>query len=422
MKIVMKILFIVPYVPNLIRVRPYNLIRHLAQRGHEVSVLTLHSDEGERADVQELRACCHDVRSFALSRSQTLLNVLGALPQRTPLQAAYCWQPAMGKEIDRLFRGRNGRAVFDVVHVEHLRGAVYALHVKGMAPGGNRTIVPPVVWDSVDCISLLFQQAAQKSRSQAGRWMARLELGRTRRYEAWLAQQFDHVLITSAEDRAALLQLRGNGSTAPPVSVLGNGVALDYFTPQAGARQPREIVISGKMSYHANVTMALYLVDEIMPLVWARCPDVRVTIVGKDPPPAVLALAQHPQVTVTGTVPDVRPYLQRATVAAAPVSYAAGVQNKVLEAMACGTPVVATAQATSSLQAVPGRDFLLANGASQFAEQILALIDDPAKCKAVGKAGQQYVNKYHNWGAVAARLESIYRQVIEQRDEHCGND
>jgi sugar transferase (PEP-CTERM/EpsH1 system associated) len=418
----MKILFIVPYVPNLIRVRPYNLIRHLAQRGHEVSVLTLHGDEREQGDVQQLSASCHDVTSFALSRSRSLLNVLGALPQRMPLQAAYCWQPALGNEITRLFAGENGSAHFDVVHVEHLRGAVYALHVKEMAAVNNRTKVPPVVWDSVDCISLLFQQTAEKSRSQSGRWMARLELGRTRRYEAWLARQFDHVLITSPEDRAALLALRGNGAAAPPISVLGNGVALDYFSPGPEEREPQEIVISGKMSYHANVTMALYLVQEIMPLVWARRPGVRVTIVGKDPPQSVLALAEHPQVTVTGTVPDLRPYLQRATVAAAPVSYAAGVQNKVLEAMACGAPVVATEQATSSLQAVPGRDFLLANSASQFAQQILTLIEDPEKCKAVGKAGRQYVNKYHNWGAVAAQLETIYRQVIERRDEHRGNN
>ena len=120
------------------------------------------------------------------------------------------------------------------------------------------------------------------------------------------------------------------------ITVLPNGVDLDYFCPSPEPRRPATVVISGKMSYHANVTAALHLVEGIMPLVWRERPGVKVTIVGANPPRPIRQLAQRfpGQVEVTGTVPDVRPYLRRASLAAAPVPYGAGIQNKVLEAMA----------------------------------------------------------------------------------------
>ncbi|MDH7487867.1 MAG: glycosyltransferase, partial [Anaerolineae bacterium] len=183
------------------------------------------------------------------------------------------------------------------------------------------------------------------------RMLTAFELGRTRRYESWLPSQFDHTLVTSRIDRDALLALVGNGAErVRKISVLPNGVDLGYFVPDESL--PREndtLVVSGKMSYHANVTMVLDLVDKIMPHIWAVKPEVKLWIVGKDPTPEIKSLNQKNGITVTGTVDDIRPYLQRATLAVTPISYGVGIQNKVLEAMACGTPVVSTPQAVSTL-------------------------------------------------------------------------
>jgi glycosyltransferase involved in cell wall biosynthesis len=200
--------------------------------------------------------------------------------------------------------------------------------------------------------------------------------------------------------------------------VLGNGVDVEYFRPaEDNARKPATIVVSGKMSYHANVTMALFLVREIMPIVWARRPDAKITIVGKDPAPEVRALAQHPAITVTGTVDDLRPYVQHATMAAVPVTYGAGIQNKVLEAMACATPVIATPQAVVALAAVPEQDLLVAPDANGVAQAILTLLADPAKQRAIGAAGRTYVETHHNWRNIAAQLEEIYHGIVNPTHE-----
>jgi len=167
------------------------------------------------------------------------------------------------------------------------------------------------------------------------------------------------------------------------------------------------------MSYHANVTAALHLVREIMPQVWAHDPAVRVQLVGKDPPAEVRALADTASapanaVTVTGAVSTMRPYLSQATIAVAPVLYGAGIQNKVLEAMACGTPVIASLAAASGLQAERGRDLIVADDASAFATAILSLLAQPERRAQMGQAGRSYVERVHAWDAVGAQLERYY--------------
>ena len=127
---------------------------------------------------------------------------------------------------------------------------------------------------------------------------------------------------------------------------------------------------------------------------------------------------EHPEpgrrVTVTGTVPDLRPYLRRAALAVAPMPYGAGIQNKVLEAMACATPVVASAQAGLALQARDGRDLVLAEGAEAFARAVLDLLAGEARRASLGRAGRRYVEEYHDWAAVGGRLVSIYDELVAQ--------
>lgn len=406
----MNIMFIVPYVPNLIRIRPFNLVRGLAKAGHKITVCTLWSEESERADIAQLEDEGIEVYALSLTRWNTLRNCIAALPSRTPLQAAYCWQPEMARLLGRIVS--NGKKPFDVIHVEHLRGARYGIYIKDHHPD------LPVVWDSVDCISYLFRQAAGHSKSLFGRLVTLLELKKTRDFEGWLPSRFDHVLMTSAIDKEALLALSPNTGQFPPVSVLPNGVDTKYFHPDESViREPSTLILSGKMSYHANVTMALYFVNEVLPLIWSRQPRVRLIIVGKDPPAKVRTLGNHPQINVTGTVDNMRPYLQRATVAVVPLVYGAGVQNKVLEAMACATPVVATPGAVAALNVVPERDLLIGRDAQEFAAQVIKLIESPIYQRRIGDAGRKFVERYHDWKLIIARLEGIYHEVINHKSK-----
>jgi sugar transferase (PEP-CTERM/EpsH1 system associated) len=399
------ILFVVPYVPSLVRTRSYNLIRHLSARGHRVTTLTIWSNDRERGEAEELKKHCHDVHAVRLPAWRSLRNCVSALAGSDPLQAAYSWSSEVLARMAAL------QPHADVVHVEHLRGARYAIAANEHASG------VPVVWDSVDCISYLFAQSVTRRRDRIGRVINHLELLRTRRYEGWMCRQLDHVLITSDADKKAITALAQDQHAAQSITVLPNGVDTGYFTPTDERRQPHTLVFSGKMSYHANVAAAAYLIGEIMPRVWTRLPDVQLQIVGKDPARSLRTLAaRYPsRVTVTGTVSDLRPFLRQATAAVIPLVYGAGSQFKVLEAMACATPVVASPKAVSALHAQPGRDVLVGDGPEAFAKAVIELLADPQKQREMGEAGRRYVDAHHRWDAIAARLEAVYEDAIAAR-------
>ena len=408
-----RILFIVPYMPNVIRTRPYNLIRALAGEGHAITVLTLVQDDAEVADAEALRAEGIRVITRPLSRAHSLMNSAMAPARREPLQAAYCWQSSLAADLSALLRDET----FDVVHVEHLRGSRYGILARSTLAAAGRTT--PVVWDSVDCISHLFRQASAYGTRWLNRMIARVELPGTERFEGRILKHFDMVLTTSPVDRMELIRLaRQQNSAAPSVNVLPNGVDLDTFKPDlAVERDPATLVLSGKMSYHANVAMAVHLAQEIMPIVWAERPDTRLQIVGKAPTADVRSLAKDPRIIVTGEVPQIQPYLSRATIAVAPIVYSAGIQNKILEAMACATPVVTTSSAMQGLAAEPGRHLLVGEDKHQVAEAIIGLINDPVRREEMGQAGRYFVEENHNWCSIAGQLSRHYEDLMTYRSE-----
>lgn len=429
----MRILFISPYIPTPIRTRPYNFIRALARRGHEITLLALRAPGDPAAPPDEIVRACWRWEALPLPRERILWNILWALPRDYPLQAAYSHSPQMVRLIRQVVAESDGggRAAvdhpspairrpssFDVVHIEHLRGVALGAAVEGV----------PKVYDAVDCISLLFERARRQAPSWRHRLMAGIDLGRTRRFEGRIVGEMDGVLVSSPEDRDALAKLCPP-QFAPRIHLLPNGVDLEYFDPNgswsneqgSGSISPAPplscspaVVFSGKMSYHANVAAALDLALTIMPRVWEACPDVHLTIAGKDPPASLKALERDPRIHVTGTLPDLRLVLAGAAVVACPLRYGAGIQNKVLEAMALARPVVASPQAMAALNAVPGRDLLLGNDPAGFAQQVIRLLNDPDLRRTIGQAGRRYVEEHHRWDDLAGRLEQIYRSALNR--------
>lgn len=392
----MRILFVSPYIPSLVRVRPYNILKALVKRGHQVTLLALRppGDEGEA--LSQIQDWCEQVHIVPHSRNQTLLNGLRALPTNSPIQAAYSRSPLFAQTAAELLRQNQ----YDVAHVEHLRGAILADSLGTM----------PVVFDSVDSISLLFAKVLQDAPSLKSRLMATLDLGRTRRFEGQLTTRFKEVTVTSEADRKALIDL---GCAGDHITVVPNGVDLEYFQPMAVPRHPKRLVFTGKMSYHANIAAVDDLVHKIMPIVWKQEPDAELYIVGKDPSPAVQALAEIPRVTVTGSVPDMRPYLAEASIALSTVRYGVGIQNKVLEAMAMSTPVVCSPQANSALKTHNGVNILVGETHEDVAHHIIDLLASPEKRQQIGEEGRSYVEKFQTWDHAASVLETLYRNVMK---------
>jgi len=218
---------------------------------------------------------------------------------------------------------------------------------------------------------------------------------------------FDEVAVTSPEDAAVL---QGMAPTAP-IAVIPNGVDLDYFRPINGPREEKTLVFSGKMSYHANVTGILHFVEQVFPLVRAAVPEVRLRIAGSQPPPVVQALANDPAIEVTGQLPDLRPAIGSATAAICPVIVKVGVQNKILEAMAMGVPVIASRQGAVGLEARPGEELLVGADPAEFARHTIAVLTDASLRTRLTAAGRRYVERTHRWDVMADNFEVLYRRA-----------
>jgi glycosyltransferase involved in cell wall biosynthesis len=386
----MRVLFVSPYIPSRIRVRPYQWIRSLAKAGHSIHLVTLSPPEDRWAPTAELKELCEAVEVYELSRARTLKNMMFALPGSLPLQAAYSHHPDAERRLGELA----GSGRFEVMHIEHLRASALAWNVTGI----------PRVFDAVDSIAHLFAQASQSAPQFSQRFAARLEVERTRRFEHLAVLQFDRTVVTSEIDAQAFRVAAG----AAKVCIVPNGVDLEYFQPSSAAVDRATVLFSGKMSYHANAATALHLVRHVMPLIWAEESDARLVIAGKDPPPFVRALQQDSRIVVTGFVDDLRPFFRAATLVAAPLVYGAGIQNKVLEAMASAVPVVTTEQVAQALKAVPGTEFLVARDDREFAKEAVRLIRQPGIRRGIALAGRQYVEREHDWTEMSRRLARVY--------------
>ncbi len=379
----LRILYIGANPPSPIAVRPWLFLGALASR-HEIDLITL----GARPETLQLWPAARGFSTRPLDRIRALRHA----PDRAfPLQAMAVESRTMAEAI----RQAVDNGGYDVVHVEHAR----ALHLV------PRELWPTVLFDAVDCLHELFRQAAP-FQSRGMRRVFLIEAARLARFETRAMRETRKVLVASRRDATGLQRL----DPSTPISVLHNPVDLKRFKP-ALERARETVVFTGKMSYHANRVAACWLIDEIWPLVQRRHPHARLLIAGARPPASLLK-RQRPGVQVTGYVPDLGKVIAAAGVAVAPLRYAVGIQNKVLEAMACAIPVVTTSAAVGDLGFEEGGHGFVADDARTFAERICWLLDDSRTAGDMGEAGRAYVERHHAVDRLAGELEQHYRDLI----------
>ena len=228
----------------------------------------------------------------------------------------------------------------------------------------------------------------------------RREAGSLLRYERAMAQRFDHVTLVSPAEMALFRRLAPESHDK--VSSFSNGTDAEYFSPQDALPNPFPpgqiaIVFTGAMDYWPNIDAVLWFSHEVLPPLLRAFPKLQFHIVGARPDKRVLALQQSPAVQVSGTVPDIRPYLQHAHVAVAPLRIARGIQNKVLEAMAMQKAAVVTPQALEGISARPGQDLLLARNAAEFTRHIGQLLNSPELARTVGISARARILSDYRW-------------------------
>ncbi|HDP69228.1 MAG TPA: glycosyltransferase [Actinobacteria bacterium] len=391
----MKILYILPYVPSPIRVRPYNFIKSLSKR-NEVAVLSLVTGEEELKDAQNLRNLCSEIELIPQDRIRSYLNCIKALPTSTPLSVAYCHSPRLIMKSREMCK----RLKPDVIHVEFIRAAYVADHLP---------VNIPRIIDGVDSRVGYLKQIIKINPNPWSKILSFEELYKMKRYEPKIYSKYDKVIMISEKDRAATEKLNPNLK----VEVISNGIDTEYFKPLEIEREPETIVFSGKMSYYPNAEAVLYFYKEILPLIRKKRPRCKFVIVGKNPPKKVRALNADPSITVTDYVEDIRPYLAKVTVAVVPLRIGVGVQNKILEAMAMETPVVATPLAHGNLDAISGNDLLIADTPNKFAENVLTFFKNKDFANKIGKSGREYIDEHHSWEKETKKLEKVYKETLQ---------
>lgn len=373
--------------------RHYYFLRELG-RNHDITLLTLTKAPVPAAVLDELRshaARVHviDAARAARSHAPPLLRAAAGIARkaRNGMRESRAVRD-MRKTFLRLLREEQ----FDVV-------VLHGHNIFRVIDGWSDL---PIVIDACDATSMLIrgrlQYAAAPTRPL--HWLRYLH---TRRIERRMLRATPHVSFISCRDREAA---PGPASTAV---VIPNAVDLDYWTRTSRAPEPDTLIFHGAMDYRPNVDAALQLIRKIMPRMRAVIPAVRLVIAGRDPAAELVdAGASAPGVVVTGRVEDVRPFLARACVYAAPLRFGAGQQNKLLEAMAMQVPIVTTSNGASGLRVGPADPpVITAERVEAFTDAVLRLLEDPAERLRLGIAGRSYIAEYFNVARSVRLLEDM---------------
>ena len=384
-----------PYPPSGgARVRAFHSLRHLAAR-NSVTVAAPVRDQGEVAAAEALAGLGHRVLTAPLGRGRALVQAAWRAGTARPASTGYFHAPGLARQVRDLLR----RERVDLIVVHCSAVGPYVAEIAGI----------PKVLDFVDmdsCKWADYSRVTGLPHRLVHAWEART----LRRTEARLARAFDLSLVATEAEARSLSEIAG----PVPHAVVRNGVDLDYFHPGGGAPEPERLCFLGRMDYFPNVQAMVDFCREVLPRVQAARPGVRLSIVGAEPTPAVRALARLPGVEVTGSVADVRPYVWRSAVSVAPLKLARGTQNKVLEAMALGVPVVASTLAARGVDATPGTHLLRADAPAETARAILDLLDAPDARTRLAGAARAHLDARYAWPSALADLDTALLGLLSR--------
>jgi sugar transferase (PEP-CTERM/EpsH1 system associated) len=388
-----KVLAILPRFPHPIdkgdKLRAFHQLRELS-RNHEIYLFALCEQEVTQDDLDAVSVFCKQIELFRLNRLRIFWRLFRHIFSKLPLQTAY------------YFDDRAARCLFefsekiqpDVAYFQLVRCAEYV--------------------DSVKCPSVLdFQDAMSENMKLRARkesfWLRPvfgMESKRLKRYEVLCSQRFQGLTIISEKDKSLLPE-----EAAKKCRVVKNGIDVSFYQTSYPDAVSSDIVFVGAMSYLPNVDAAEYLVYDILPRLASAQLFPKVRIVGADPSPRVLKLASA-QVQITGRVEDTRPYYRGAKMLVAPMFISTGVQNKILEAMSMGIPVITTPEAASALNGGDSLPLLTASDPVEFAAHITYILENPRKAELLAADALPFVRRLFSWESSAMELEKVLKSVL----------
>lgn len=386
----MKILFVanrVPFPPfRGDKLKIFHLATQLKKRGHDLHLITIAESKEDLAYAKNLEEIFTKLDIHHLPKFKSLFNVFWGLISGKPLQVAYFNSNKFNEKLkETLEQGQ-----FDAIHVQHIRmGAHFENLPKSLA-----------VLDLPDAFSLYWKRRMAQEKRFLHKWWNKLEYKRLLKYEKSMLPLFHLNLVCSEEDQKYLIE-----NTGANIQILPNGVDTKTFGKKENVEMVNNrILFTGNMDYEPNIDAVNYFVKDIFPEILAVVPQAEFVIAGQRPDARVLSLASE-KVKITGFVEDISVEYAKAHIVVAPLRFGAGTQNKVLEALSVGVPVVCTQVGFKGLDIENGEGALLCNDATEFAQQCIQLLTSQNYHQSIASKGSEKIRTKFSWEAIAVRLE-----------------
>ena len=403
----MKLLILTPQFPwpphQGTTLRNFNLLKGLSQN-HEVHLFSIlaSGDDPDAGPVRELAASI-TVASQPLRSSGDRLRDL--VMTSDPDMARRLWSPDIARRLTELTLELRP----DILQIEGIEMAPYffALRRAGVAYGR-------AIYDAHNAETLLQQRAALADARRPKRWPAAIysaiQTAKLHRYEGDLLRAVDGAAAVSEPDARYLHGM----APGTPIEIVTNGVDLAYYQtddifPRVFSASGPNLVFTGKMDFRPNVDAVLWFADEVLPRLRALDVIAHFWVVGRNPHPRLDALAHRKDVTVTGGVPDVRPYILQADVYVVPLLAGGGTRFKILEALALAKPVVSTRLGADGIPVQDGVHLIFADDPAAFAARVQQLLADQEQAAAMGQRGRAFIQEHFSWDAIVPRLERLYQ-------------
>jgi glycosyltransferase involved in cell wall biosynthesis len=384
-------------------VRSLQIVSALCRR-HRVTLVTTHGPEDDPQGLAQRLPDCHRVISIPYDVPKRKSSSFPAAVARSWFSSypVDLWKWRV-EEVHRQVQQIAAKDQVDLIVSDFLFAAA------NVPLGG----AAPVVLFEHNVEYLIWQRLSMLEKNPLKKLLFEIEWRKLRDKEREACRAADLTIAVSEEDRHRLSALAPGAATG----AIPTGVDTSYFAPAGRAETPGRLVFSGSMDWHPNEDAVIHFGEEILPRIRGRVADASFAIVGRNPTPKLRAAAARLGMTVTGTVDDVRPYLDEASVYVVPLRAGSGTRMKIFEALAMAKAVVSTTVGAEGLALTDRREFLAADSPDEFADAVVRLLHDHAQRRALGAAGRARVVERYSWDEVARRFVALFEKIVPENDE-----
>ena len=392
-----RVLFIAPRIPFPLmqgdRIVCYHRLQSLSTK-YAITLVTFYQSQAELENIKSISDFCEAIHPIYLPKWKSLLNCMTCLfTQNTPFQAAYYKSKQLQLKLDEL----TSRQDFDLVHYFLLRVADYQVpkHI-------------PKVIDLIDSMQLNFSSRIAIEQNMIRKLLLKMELKRVADYEVNIIDRFQKSILVSRKDADFISR------SSQKIEIIPVVINTNIFKPSATTRNKSivKIIFSGRMAYDPNICAVLWFVKNCWDRIHQAFPTTKFIVAGADATTEIINLGNARNIEIAGYVESMIDTISQADIAVVPMQSGSGMQTKILEAMACGLPVVSTTLGLGVIKAIDGQSVMVADTVDEFVTAVTSLIQDEDKRKEMGANGRKLVESNHSWSSASTKIESIYEDVI----------